>query len=692
LAAAGMAAGSSEEVRARIAADPGALGELLRAEGQARGPVVLVIDQLEELFTLCHDAGERTVFAEAVIAAARTIDDPVRVVFTLRDDFLVPAEQLPALRDRIGQAMQLLTVPAAPDLVRIIVEPAHRAGYDFEDAALAQDMVAEVAEQPGALAVLAFTAAQLWDQRDRHFKQLTRSVYRSLGGVAGAFARHAEHTLAAMTADERRLTREAFRHLVTTQNTRAVLERGELRQLLGGDAHADSVIEKLVGARLLVASDDEAGDTVEIVHEALLGAWPRLAEWRREDDDGARLRELLRAAARQWDERGRPSGMLWRGDALLDYTRWRARHTGPLTDLETAFGRARVEASARGRRVRRGIVAAAFAVLATGIVVLLSINASKEAALRRAETSDRRSRDQVIAFNQEHGRQLLLAGDPIRAAIFLDAAARAGGHSEALRYALGRAIAILDKRKLSLVGHTGSVRDGRYSPDGEIIVTAGEDRTARVWSATTGRPIATLLGHERRRIFGIDIDRTGARIVTASEDNNARLWDARTGRSIAVLGGHDKWVWVARFNADGTRIVTASLDGTARLWDASGELVASVRGPGEQILDAVFAGSDLYLRSDTPDVMRWDAQTGESRGRVATHASKITAIAADRNARLASGSLDGAVQIHGANGALVATLAAQLPVRRLAFSADGTQLALAGGAEVQVWDVDRRLR
>ncbi|HSS01663.1 MAG TPA: serine/threonine-protein kinase, partial [Kofleriaceae bacterium] len=154
-----------DDLRAQVAADREVLGAILRAEGHARGPLVLVIDQLEELFTLCLDPAERTAFAEAVIAAARTVDDPVRVVFTLRDDFLVRAEQVPALRDRIGQPMQLLTMPNAPDLVRILVEPARRAGYDFEDATLAADMVAEVVEQPGALAVLAFTAAQLWEQR-----------------------------------------------------------------------------------------------------------------------------------------------------------------------------------------------------------------------------------------------------------------------------------------------------------------------------------------------------------------------------------------------------------------------------------------------------------------------------------------------------------------------------------------------
>jgi WD40 repeat protein/tRNA A-37 threonylcarbamoyl transferase component Bud32 len=714
LHAAGFA---SDDLRARIAADRDALGAMLRGDAQARGPLVLVVDQLEELFTLCPDAGERQRYAEAIIAAARTVDDPVRVVFTLRDDFLVRAERVPALHDRIGHAMQLLAVPAADDLRRILVEPARRAGYAFEDAALASDMVAEVADQPGALALLSFTAAELWDQRDRHFKQLARSVYRSLGGVAGAFARHAEHTLEAMTAGERRLTREAFRHLVTVQDTRAVVGRAELGELLGGGARAAAVIEKLVAARLLVASDDEPGETIEIVHEALLGAWPRLVAWRREDVDGARLRESLRAAARPWDERGRPSGMLWSGDALLDYTRWRARHAGPLTELEAAFANASVDAAARARRVRRAGLAAAFAVLGAGLVVLLSINASKQQALRRAEDSDRVSRAQVIALDQEHGRQRLLAGDPIRAAIYLDAAIRDGGDGPALRYLFGRTLEILDKQRFALAGHTGAVRDGRYSPDDTRIVTAGEDRTARVWDAATGRLLVTLSGHDGRRVFMAAFDRDGARIITAGDDRTARLWDARTGRPIAVLAGHDKWVWVARFSPDGRRIVTASVDGTARLWDGDGRPVAVLRAHTQPVVEARFAGGDVYTASEDRAVVRWDGETGRMRGTIARHAEAITAMATEGDGSIAgwgprdslargnpggaasrghvaSADLDGVVQLYDATTERSQTIATQLPVNPhgLSFSPDGARLAVAGAAEIQIWDVAARQR
>ena len=160
-------------------------------------------------------------------------------------------------------------------------------------------MVQSVADQPGALALLSFTAASLFALRDRHFKQLPRKAYDSMGGVGGALAQHAEETLGNMTAEEQKLVREAFRHLVTADGTRAVMPHTELRHVLGASPSADSVIEKLVNARLLTASEE---DRIEVIHEALLSAWPRLVGWRRDDSEGARLRDQVRAAARQWDD------------------------------------------------------------------------------------------------------------------------------------------------------------------------------------------------------------------------------------------------------------------------------------------------------------------------------------------------------------------------------------------------------
>nr|MBA2543940.1 serine/threonine-protein kinase PknK [Deltaproteobacteria bacterium] len=197
---------------AKILADPSVLGSSLRTRARAEGTsLLIVIDQFEELFTLCRDPAEQDAYATALIQAARLDDETVRVVITLRDDFLVRAAQLAAFRERLAASLQLLTTPVASDLLRILVEPARRAGYEFEDAKLPKQMVDEVENQPAALALLSFTAYQLWQFRDREFHQLPRKAYKALGGVGGALAQHAEATLAAMSGAEQKIVREVFR-------------------------------------------------------------------------------------------------------------------------------------------------------------------------------------------------------------------------------------------------------------------------------------------------------------------------------------------------------------------------------------------------------------------------------------------------------------------------------------------------
>ena len=274
-----------------LAADPDALGA--PCAPRRAGTILLVVDQLEELFTLCDDPEERALYAAALARAARSADDPVRVVMTLRDDFLVRAEALP------GLALAPRPGPADPHHAGR-AGPAPHPGRAARAAPATSSTTRRCRTRwsprsparPGALALLSFTASQLWELRDRRFRQLGRKAYRSLGGVGGALAQHAEATLAAMPAEEQRLVREVFRHPVTAEGTRAVLSPAELEAALGGGPHAAPVIEKLVAARLLVVSDAELGERIEVAHEALLEAWPRLVAWRREDAEGARLRDL----------------------------------------------------------------------------------------------------------------------------------------------------------------------------------------------------------------------------------------------------------------------------------------------------------------------------------------------------------------------------------------------------------------
>src|SRR6185503_5227646 len=148
--------------------------------------------------------------------------------------------------------------------------------------------------------------------------------------------------------------------------TRTVLSRSELEQVLGNGNDARIVLEKLIAARLLSVFEGEGEgevECIEVVHEALLTAWPRLVKWRQEDVEGSRLRDQLHEAARQWEERGRPSGMLWRNEALTELQLWRSRYSGKLTDREVAFCNASFKEAARGRLRKRLLLSAAIALL-----------------------------------------------------------------------------------------------------------------------------------------------------------------------------------------------------------------------------------------------------------------------------------------------------------------------------------------
>src|SRR6185369_2719406 len=267
----------------------------------------------------------------------------------------------------------------------------------------------------------------------------------------------------------------AFRHLVTADGTRAVLTRHDLLQLTGGGHAAEAAIEKLVATRLLVTSEGVDGaELVEVVHEALLSAWPRLVTWRREDAEGARLRDQLRVAAKQWAERGRFRGLLWRDEALVELELWRARHRLPLTATEEAFVAASLSEAPRGRRLRYAAVALAFAALAGGLGVV-------RLQRIRAEADAQRARIRLGEQYEEEARQTLLAGGATRALVYLQEAQQLGVDDAARRFLFAAAVEATAAQRRVLEGHTGGLRCAAWSRDGRRAVTGSDDGTARIW-------------------------------------------------------------------------------------------------------------------------------------------------------------------------------------------------------------------
>ncbi|MGD8898353.1 MAG: hypothetical protein PVJ73_20155, partial [Acidobacteriota bacterium] len=525
----------AEALVGEMPSDPDTMRELLRFDDPEvafraickwRGShleAVLVVDQFEELFTLCPPEVQQ-VFAELLGHLAT--DGDVHVLLSLRDDFLMRCHEQPPLVS-VFEHLTPLGPLGEEGLRRALTEPAKKEGFSFEDESLVKEMLESVEDARGALPLLAFAVSRLWEKRDREKKLLTHRAYEEIGGVAGALAQHAEQTLERIGLQREPVVRELFRNLVTAQWTRAVADREELLSVLPDRDGGAQVLDQLIDARLLTSSSHpEQGATrqrIEIIHESLLRAWPRLVRWQAQDEEGAVLRDQLKQAARLWEEKGRPDDLLWTGTSEREFELWRDRYPGKLTALEENYADAMSRKVERARRRRR---AAVVGVLAAALVV-----ATVTSALWRRSSAEAR--------RAEAGKLLALAErqlekDPTEALAYATASLKVADTREARDFAtrtLWRAPPAFD---LTLgTGSGANVRRMAFSPDGRWVALSGPGTELEVWGED-GSPVVL---HDCEPWAGVGWTSSGL-LVTGLGGRALRVdvWSVPEGRRVRRIG------------------------------------------------------------------------------------------------------------------------------------------------------------
>ncbi len=297
--------------------------------------LLLVVDQFEELFTLCKDEAERQAFVENLLTAvAEEKAGPTIMVITLRADFYHHCAQFDALRLALEKHQAFIGPLSAGELRQAIEGPAQAGEWSLENG-LVDLMLRDAGDEPGALPLLSHALLETW--RRRSGRTLTLAGYSDAGGVHGAIATTADRVYEGLSAEQQAIARNIFLRLTElgegTQDTR---RRASISELTSGSspvAELQAVLKTLADRRLVTTEQD----TAEVAHEALIREWPRLHQWLEENRDSLRLHRRISDAAAAWERNGRAPEWVYSGRRLQRAVEWSQEHAGEMSAQERDF-------------------------------------------------------------------------------------------------------------------------------------------------------------------------------------------------------------------------------------------------------------------------------------------------------------------------------------------------------------------
>ncbi|MBD2773573.1 eIF2A-related protein [Iningainema tapete] len=633
----------------------------------ANTKLLLVIDQFEELITICKQQ-EREQFLNFLAQALAAHSHQLHVILTLRLDF-EPRFLDSALKSYLTGARFPVRAMRSDELRQAIERPASEKMLDFKPPNLVDLLIDEVGQMPGALSLLSFTLSELYIKCiEQESRTLTEADYKDLGGVAGSLTYRATEVYNKLDSTQQTTMQRVMLRMVTIEGGESARRRVPESELVYAEdaenQRVKEILKRLDEARLIVGGRETGGEAyVEPAHDALVRGWNKLQEWKNEQQENLVLQQRLTPAANDWESQDRPTGLLLPdGDRLNQLEKIKALPDNWLNLREKEF----ISSSIEYRNIQQ--------------------KQAKELRLR-AQLRQKASKvedllpvqplDGLVLAIQAMGQNLEELPNEILSPV-----------QTSLHTAMEKA-----RVPIILEGHKNPLWSVAFSPDGQIIVSGSSDNTVRLWNLE-GYPIGEPFQGHQGEVRSVAFSPNGEMIVSGSFDNTVRLWNLEGYPIGEPFQGHEDAVMSVAFSPNGEMIVSGSSDNTVRLWNLEGNLIGEpFQGHEDAVMSVAFSpdGQKIVSGSQDNTVRLWDIEGNPIGEPFIGHKNYVFSVAFSPDGqKIVSGSSDNTVRLWDIEGNLIGEpfIGHKNSVLCVAFSPDGQKIVSGSWDESwRIWNL-----
>ncbi|NES88487.1 MULTISPECIES: caspase family protein [Okeania] len=659
--------------------------------------IVMVVDQFEEVFTLCLDKIERQEFFDCLMGAIdKNYQDNSHastflLIISMGAEFLGKCfeQEYSGLARQIQSHLVTVTPMTRQELQQAIAAPVKQVGIEIQPE-LVEQMIVDT-ESHGNLPLLQYTLTELW--RQRRIDQFTLNQYINLGGVKGCLEKQAYATYHSLNARERQVAKQIFLKLVQINEDTVVSCKRVLKTDLitpqQSLAVVSKILKKLAKARLIITTKftnyqntNQTVTVIELAHNTIIHHWSQLSFWVESNREAIKQKPGMEADAQRWLKKDKSGKYLLSGrklslaESLLE------------SDADSAFvsvlAKEFLEKSINRKRFQNNFRLGSIIGL---ILILGGLSGFSLINWQVAEKDRLNSQLNALSLSAENQFTANQGFDALLTAI--KAGTKLHNTSEVSADVRMRVLIALRKTvygvstRRTIAEHTQPVNSISLSKDRKIIASASDDGTIKLWS-NSGKELATLKGHQGA-VYSVDFSPNSKMLVSAGNDGTVKLWN-QNGKILVTMKGHQGAVNSVSFSPDGKAIASGGVDGTIKLWNLKGKLLKSIQAHQDKIYSVSY-GKVLASASEDKTVKLWNSQ-GQQLAILKGFKDRVLSVSVSQDGKtIATASWDHTVRVWGIDGQKMGTLKGhKSPVVSVNFSADGKTIA-SGSSDgtIKLW-------